>query len=234
MSKLANYINDSVNSDHRSEFTKVINDWQGRFPNLIRYRSGNKLIKRIGPVIIGIEIEKFLSDEYKPKFIAYNLIDHDSRNLVYIIDQSIKNRKGLDISIKYSSHAAEYIEACEKMECQSCINLTNRVSLNMILDGILTFVKSDYIGNCFWSCQAILQLSRLIEPVNVGNDYFNEGVKLLERKVPSEILEFMTGGFQNWINKTKCLSHGEIMNYITCNLGKFKLEKVIDYMYCPK
>ncbi|MBM1137892.1 hypothetical protein JO972_16590 [Verrucomicrobiaceae bacterium 5K15] len=54
--------------------SQICKDWIRIFPNLVRYKSGRKLLRGAETVIYGIEIRKISDDVYRPEFICLNLL----------------------------------------------------------------------------------------------------------------------------------------------------------------
>lgn len=209
--------------------TKVIADWQVYFFELKRYKSGQKLLKRIGPVVIGVELEKFLSYEYRPRFVLYNLINSRSNTLITIIDQVIKDERGLDATVEYAKHSDTYLRSCELLNKKSRVTLFGKVTVENIIKGILSFVENDMYGNCFWSCDAVMQLSRLLNEEHKREEYFDKAVELVRQKVPSAILEACSLGTEKWINDNRSLTINEINSHISDSIRKFKFEDIPEY-----
>ncbi|NJM26009.1 MAG: hypothetical protein HC859_11500 [Bacteroidia bacterium] len=141
--------------------SEVADDWLTYFRGLARYKTDQRLLKRIGPVAFGIELEKYLPDSYRPRMIVYNLIEAGSK-LVPVVDHLAKDNRGLQIFIPYTSHAKRYTEACELMARQARVKLLTRPAPEDVINGIIAYVENDAVGDCFWSCQAVLQLSQLL------------------------------------------------------------------------
>lgn len=227
-SKLAKSILESVtNKVPSSIFNTVVNDWLGQFPDLKRYKNGQKMLKQVGPVIIGIELEKFLSDEYRPKFILFNLLDSFNNKLIYVINQYIVDKKGLDISINYNQHKMHYESVSELLKHQSRISLTENPSIEDIIFGIMNYIDNDCLGNPFWSCIAIMQLTKFLNEKSKQEYYFNTATSILKNRVPDEILEMQTKGTEEFINKIKATQTQEFNQSIKNNIIKHKFEDFI-------
>lgn len=228
MSKLAQSVLDSVtNKASASVLSEVAADWQSHFSSLKRHKSSQKLLKRTGPVVFGIELEKFLSDEYRPRVVLYNLIDNSSK-LIRVIDQTISNQKGLEISIKYSRHAEEYPNACRLLEQQSRVNFFGKPAIEDIICSIITFIEKDAVANCFWSCEAVMQLSRLLNEDQKKEKYFEKGLDLAKNKIPAQILDTLTKGTEKWIAAIENLNVEKINTLIEDSLRRHKLEDIPD------
>ena len=209
----------------KTVLNKVISDWQEQFTGLERLKSGQKILKRVSFVALGIELEKYLSDAYRPRFVLYNLLDSSNSKLITSIDQTLKNKKGLEVSIKYSQHEAVYLEACKLMKKQARVDILNTPNLEGIIDGILTFVDKDIMGNPFYSCLAVMQLSRMLDKEKSRDKYFEKALKELN-KIPKQLLEMQTKGFDVWVDKIRNLKPEELKEAEKESLRKHKLEEI--------
>ena len=230
ISKLGQSTIDSVsNKVTASTLSGIVDDWLRCFPDLKRYRSGQKLLKRIGPVVVGIELEKFLSNAYRPRVVLYNLLDETSNKLIPVIDQTIRSKKGIEISIEYSQHAKEYLPATDLLVSQSRVKLNGKTTLDELLGGIILYIENDAVSNCFWSCQAVMQLSRLIESESKREQYFRQGLDLVKKKVSAQFLDRQTKGVEAWTMSIKNLEPQTMGLMISKNLKKHRLEDVLEF-----
>jgi len=216
---------DSINyKASPSMLTQVVNDWVKLFPELKRYKSGQKILKRFGPVVYGIELEKYLSSEYRPRIVAYSMIANDSR-LCTIIDHTIRTEGYIEVSIKYAQHSENYLPASHLLKGQSKIDLFGKPTLEKIIEAIIANVKADF-RNCFWPCRAVMQLSRLIDDKVKAEVYFEEGFDLLKKKTPAQWLEMETKGLENWKMGIKNLTAEKIDILINENIEKYRFENI--------
>lgn len=230
ISKLAQATIDSVNTKTPGTIlTKVVSDWQQLFSDLRRYKTGQKLLKRVGPVVFGIELEKYFQTGYRPTVILFNLIDCRSNRLVYVIDKKVRNERGLEYIIDYSEHTEHYHKASMFLVEQSPISLFGALSIEYIIKSIISYVENDSVGNCFWSCQAVMQLSQLIEDEQKKETFFAKGVELMRRRIPMQWLEMQTGGIKQWINDIRNLDAERINDSVKESLRKHKLEEIFNY-----
>lgn len=229
-SKLGQSILDSVkNKVSPAILTKAVNDWNSQFTLLKRMKSGQKLLKIIGPIAFGIGLEKFLSDEYRPRLIAYNLIDNSENKLIKIINQTLTDKKDLDISIEYNKHENHFLDACSEMKKQARLDLDKPYQIENFIDGILMFIEKDCLENPIYPCQAVLQLSNYLKKSELKESYCKEAVKLLTKKVPANLLQIQTKGLDKWIESNKNISNEEINLRIQQSIKKYKLEGIPNY-----
>jgi len=88
--------------------SEICKDWLKEFPLLKRFKSGRKLLRLEGPIVLGIELEKFISKEYRPKFVALNLL---SNFPVFGISRTLATKRLPQLSIAYSKHESAFLEA---------------------------------------------------------------------------------------------------------------------------
>lgn len=201
----------------------VVGDWLQHFQGLARFKADQRLLKRIGPVVFGIELEKYLPDAYRPRMILYNLIDAGNK-FVPVIDQLVKDNRGLQIFIPYAHHTRRYTEACELMARQARVGLLSRPSLEDIVDGVIAYVENDAIGDCFRSCQAVLQLSQLLESPGKREMYTRTGAELVRKYVPTGIFEQHSGaGKEEWIHDISLLDPEKINSLIMKCMKRHRL-----------
>ena len=75
---------------------EIFKAWQNAFPQLTLY-SQNNLYKKVGPIIIGIELIRLpRTEEYRPHFVMYPLWKKDILTClsIPIILKEYKNKKG--------------------------------------------------------------------------------------------------------------------------------------------
>ncbi|MCR6641085.1 MAG: hypothetical protein NVV82_19355 [Sporocytophaga sp.] len=228
MGKLAQSVVESVsNKISTSVLTQTLMDWQKEFPDLKRFKSTQKLLKRIGPAIIGIELEKYMSDKYRPRLVLINLLDTSYNKISPCVYQSFKNKKGNELFVAYKDHSHLYLDACKIVENEARISLRNKPTLNEIIEGIFIYIEEDlYSANPFDECKSILLFSRLLHDEKMKEFYFDKAVKLMEKKIPHSILEDFTGGFKSWIEIIKNLDSEKLNKLQEESINKYKLIEI--------
>ena len=88
-------------------------DWISEFPRLTQFKGGRKIIRRSGPVIYGLELEKYTSRDYRPKFIALNLL---SSHPGFCISSMLRSSKGKGVYLEYSNHSIKYHEMANSIK----------------------------------------------------------------------------------------------------------------------
>jgi hypothetical protein len=147
------------------ETSNAVNiDWENALPQLTLYAK-NKLYKRIGPLIIGIELIRLpMSDAYRPHFVIYPLWKKDVKTgLDYpIILSEYYNKKGLQFSIPYEKHEAFFTGVLEAVKCQSPVSFDEVVDIDDLITVFDAYSKKPPLSaapNSF--LQAELQKAKL-------------------------------------------------------------------------
>lgn len=96
-----------------------------------------------------------------------------------------------------------------------------------IITGIIKYIEHDALGVCFWSCQAVMQLSRLIEGEKQKEDFFNKGYDLLKQKVPLQFLIMQVKDVEEWMHGIKELNTEKINILVEEGIRKYKLEDIV-------
>jgi len=92
---------------------QVCTDWLNAFPHLSRFKNGRKLLRVWGPVIFGIELEKFSSEAYRPRFVAMNLLSSFPE---FAVSRTLSSKRRPQLSVKYAVHSGNCLEAIDIMK----------------------------------------------------------------------------------------------------------------------
>lgn len=206
--------------------TQVASDWQGQFPDLKRFKGGQKLLKRVGGIVLGIELEKYFDVGYRPKPVIFNLLDPTARSFFPCVVQSLRNPKGLQLTIRYTGHSQEYLQACDIMRRQARVRLDGVPTLLEVIRGILKYIDGDLMGtNPFQPCKAVMLLSRMIQDADQRDQYFQAALERLLR-YPAQYVEVETGGTEQWIVAMRSRQSEELLRAMSENIERFKFEGV--------
>ncbi len=110
---------------------KIAEDWQKAFPQLTAY-SQNKFYKKIGVIIIGIELIKLpRTEEYRPHFVMYSLCKKDIKTSldVPIVLKQFYNKKRLQFDIPYEKHNLYFDDILESIKEQTPLPFDGDISL---------------------------------------------------------------------------------------------------------
>lgn len=215
-----------VESTPGAGLTQVVSDWQSQFPDLKRHKGGQKLLKRVGGIVLGVELEKFSSAAYRPSFVLYNLFDATLSRLVPCVDQKLSDNKGLQIKIEYRMHSRDYLQACGMMRTQAKVRLDGCPTLEDVIHGILRYIDTDLKGaNPFEPCKAVMLLSRFVRETKYGEECFQAGKERLLR-FPAQYLDMQTGGTEQWIEELRKTAPEQLVRAVDENVARFKLESV--------
>lgn len=122
----------AVNKETRNA---VNTDWENALPQLTLYAK-NKLYKRIGPLIAGIELIKLpMADVYRPHFVIYPLWKKDVETSLDhpIILTEYYNKKGLQFSIPYDKHEVFFPDVLEAVKSQCPLSLDNDIDVSDLI-----------------------------------------------------------------------------------------------------
>lgn len=113
--------------------TKITNDWLSAFPGLGRYRP-KWIMRRIGPLVMGITLQPLSFGEYRPIFHVFNLatrMDFIGLSLY----QTVHTGDGYtEIWIDYGDHDRKWAEAAALFRSQIAWPLEGDVSLKFALE----------------------------------------------------------------------------------------------------
>ncbi|MGZ3922017.1 MAG: hypothetical protein ACXVC7_17085, partial [Bacteroidia bacterium] len=203
---------------------KVAIDWNNAFPKLKRYKNGMRLLKRNGPVLYGVELEKFLSTTYRPRIVLYSLLDENSSKLVTSINYTARDKKKLEVSIEYKLHEQKYEEAIHYLKEQSVLDFSNEMNIEGFIRAIFQFIEEKISGNPFWSCETIMFLSKFVDDTSLQNKFFESAILTIRQKVLAPHLKLQIGDFDKWIENKKKISRTELELTMTNNIIKHKLQ----------
>jgi hypothetical protein len=211
----------------KSKLNQIMADWAKEFRTLTRLKQSRKLLKRIGPVILGIEIESFFSYAYRPRFVLISLCEDTGKKCLLTIEQIIFNKKNLQVTINYENHEQDYHKACEEMRDQSRLNLIrNDLRLRDILNAILRDIElTKNIHVPYFTCKAVLELSCLLTDKK-ERDVFQSVALEAIHKISFSTLVRRTEGNLYLIEQFGKLDKEEIQTRIKANLEKYTLSEV--------
>lgn len=183
-------------------------------------------MKKVGFVVFGLELEKYLSDTYRPRIVLYSLLDSSNNTLIPVVDQTLKNHKGLDVTIRYSQHSDLYLGACKGLHQQSNLSFSETQSTQEIIEAILIYIDLNLLGSPYFSCLAVMQLSRTLDDQSLKEKYFNQALEKLKR-VPEDIIEIQTNGLNHFIERIRNQSKDELVAEVTKCVEKYKLTSIL-------
>jgi len=150
---------------------KVVEEWQSAFPQLTLY-SQNKFYKKVGAIIIGIELIKLpRTEEYRPHFVIYPLWKKEVKTSldVPIILKEYYNKKGLQYSIPYEKHNAFFTDVLESVRKQTPLSFEGDISLKKLFSVMDEYSKTPPLSAAPNSyLQAVLQEAKLEMALFIG------------------------------------------------------------------
>lgn len=220
------------------EIKKIIAvDWQTAFPELTKFAQ-NKFYKIVGPLVTGIDLINIqLHEGYRPYFAIYplwgNRIGNDVKACLDspIINEDIKNRKGLQLNIPYKKHNNIFSEAVECVKKQIPIPFDKDVSLKKLIEVADTYANSPVIRyDAIW--KAALQEFKFNASLYTGDsEQLDNIIKLIQQESKNwdiERFKIAFGNFDKWLETLKeRVKHREtFIALIKSNKQDKKLQKL--------
>lgn len=151
-------------SDLKKIKNRVLEEWQNAMPGLTMYAK-NKLYKRCGPIVMGIELIKLpWVEEYRPHFVVYPLWKSSLKECldVPIILNEYYNVKGFQFSIPFERHNSYFRDVVEKIKEQTPVLFSEHLSSGIISTLIDEYSKNSHVSRAPNSYhQALLQQAKL-------------------------------------------------------------------------
>jgi hypothetical protein len=204
----------------------ILKAFELEFRDLKRCGS-KKLLRIVGPVAMGIELNQIFSTTYRPECILINLADDSYKRPINVISQFLRGRNKVQVSIKLENHNSEIGLVARKMREQAFISLDGPVNLESIMSGIIKFVSEDYnIGtNRFEQYKSIAILSRFFHEDTIKKHYFDLALSGI-RALPAAIINAETKGFDNWAKTFCMLKQTDLQKIVELNMQQWKLSEL--------
>ncbi|RNL68609.1 hypothetical protein ED312_23145 [Sinomicrobium pectinilyticum] len=216
---------------------QVAEDWQNAFPQLVKYAQ-NKYYKILGSVIVGIELIKLPKvEEYRPHFVIYSLWGNKwGKDLkaclsAPIVLKEFFNRKGLQFSISYSKHSADFSEVLRAVQKQLPFSMEGNVSLKKVLSAFDEHSKTPPLSAAPNSyLQASLMESKLELAICSGHEKLVQDIFSQIKKRSWDLDHFALWGikYEEWLNSVehKITNNNELLSRLETNKQDKKLEKL--------
>ena len=120
---------------------QITEDWQREIPSLGIYVPRH-LLKRIGPLLVGICLERDSSgNKYKPTFHVHCLGKEAPAVFLTLLTQLRSERSGGPDFIQVRFHKEKYKEAAARMIRQSLLPLDGDLTLEQVIDSQLVKLR---------------------------------------------------------------------------------------------
>lgn len=120
--------------------SQICNAWAGEFPFLARFKNGRRFLRVQTPVVFGVELEKFSSEAYRPKFVALNLLSSFPE---FAISRTLATKRRPQLSVTYSKHEVAFEEAVEIMRATFPLLAADEVfSEELLIDAYRSEIKA--------------------------------------------------------------------------------------------
>lgn len=186
---------------------EVLDNWKKQFPILSKYMS-NGLYMRLEFVLIGLQIEKVLSDEYRFMLFCYPLWESESerKKKIPIFKYEILNKKGLQLFIPCNNVSIDVLE--EVFNCvKEQVGFVFRENLS--LDNVFKLLEK--VSKQFASKHNPVDWYRLFEfklalALYLGDMYLMEKIKKeIEKEItywdPSHFNRLFFKSIEEWKNE---------------------------------
>lgn len=186
---------------------EVLDNWKKQFPILSKYMS-NGLYMRLEFVLIGLQIEKVLSDEYRFMLFCYPLWESESerKKKIPIFKYEILNKKGLQLFIPCNNVSIDVLE--EAFNCvKEQVGFVFRENLS--LDNVFKLLEK--VSKQFASKHNPVDWYRLFEfklalALYLGDMYLMEKIKKeIEKEItywdPSHFNRLFFKSIEEWKNE---------------------------------
>lgn len=207
--------------DNRS----VLKEWATAFPELGKY-STSYLLRICGPVAVGIRLFKVFPTTYRPEAVLLNLADsaYPKNNVVH---QFLRGNNRVQMEVSFDRHYFLFTPATQAMREQAPIVVAPIYPLTDMIEWILRFLNEDYVRgtNPLDQCKAVMMLSRLLRDDQKGAEYFEAATKRVQ-KVPKDILDAVTGGFDRWFEQVERTGPGQLTENVHGNIERLKMAKL--------
>lgn len=216
---------------------KVTEDWQNAFPQLVKYAQ-NKYYKIAGSVLVGIELIKLPKvEEYRPHFVVYPLwgskAGKDLKACLSspIILREFFNRKGLQFSVPYLKHNAEFSEVLKAVNKQLPFSMEGDIPLKKMFTAFDEHSKTPPLSAAPNSyLQASLMESKFEMTLCSGNEKQAQDVLNQIKKKKWDLEHFALWGikYENWLKdiESKPSNRDQILSQLNANKQDKKLEKL--------
>jgi hypothetical protein len=221
-----------MTADLKEVKKKIIEEWHAALPQLTTFAQ-NKLYKKIGPVVIGIELIRLRwSEEYRPYFVMYPLWKKDLKTSLDtpIILHEYYNKKHLQFDIPYEKHHIYFSDVLQSINEQSLLPFDGDISLHKMFSAIAAYAATSPLSAAPTSyLQAMLQERRLEIALYIS---VADAQKVWEdlKKINWDTDHFKLCGVDpsQWLQglPAKINNRADFLQQIATNLKDKKLEKL--------
>lgn len=207
---------------------KITHDWSSAFPNLSIYKP-LWLLKRYGPIIIGICLNRDSSDDrYLPISHLHNLCS-GSEYLTLSLKTELKSGyRKVSNKIRVDNHERDWQQSAEKLRRESYVSLDSEgLSISKVKDWYLDYVNVDPLAKfspkVFEDIYSLQLYCGKISEAQRDLIHFKELIDSWPRPISHKI-----GGSSHWVEKTleRFPSQEFVVARVSHLIKKLQLEKI--------
>lgn len=220
---------------------KVVADWRDAFPDLAKVGE-RRLLRVVGPLVVGLEIITGPPDLYRPYNVVYPLWRDDVKECLDYPDvlYEFVDERGVQVFIEYNKHAVLFRKASQNVEHYALFPFYGNISLSSLLRGIDKYAQTPLIkaqGSpararlLYFTCLCSLYSDRM----DLVNDIVDK-IQLEKELWDMERFSAILGDFDIWFNKLISLieSDGKLHQLVEANLQAPKLKKLSKSILTPE
>lgn len=212
---------------------KVVADWTQAFPELTKVGE-RRLLRVVGPLLVGIEIVTGPQDSYRSYNVAYPLWRNDLKECLDYPEvlYEFVGEQGRQMFIRYDQHDMLFRKAVQSVEQDALFQFCGNISLSSLMKSIDKYERTALI-----KAQGFLARARLLRFRCLCSLYVDriDIVKYLLSTISAEKNQWdmerfiaLYGDFDRWFNSLVDLaeSDGRLQQIVEMNLKEPKLARL--------
>lgn len=202
--------------------TQVCADWQAAFPGLARFRGGTKLLKRVGGIVLGMELLKIYDTEYRPTLVVINLMDPFDHPLCPAVEQTFLDARGMDLRLWYKHHVRDVTQAVAQVRAQALLDPARVPTLDEVIRATLEHAQR-LKENPAFAYEAVILLSRLCADPARGDAYRAAAVRGARAM---RWFHAIRGDGEKWLAARLEAMPEQMLAAVDGNLRRYRMESV--------
>lgn len=211
----------------------VVTDWGRAFPDL-RKVGGRRLLRIVGPLLIGLEIVTGPQDSYRLYNVVYPLWRKSLKDCLDYPEvlHELEDERGLQMFIEYKKHEKLSPKVLRSVEGDTLVEFSGNVSLSGLIKSIEKYGQTYMIRAqgahararlLRFICLCSLYVDRMDLVANILNTIHAE-----KSQWDMKRFEALLGDFDEWFNSIVALveSDGKLQEAVDLNANEPKLAKL--------